>query len=204
MKTPHETEEIYMRANAAIFIITLLLAVSMAACGVSENAPAAAAESPAAAAETFPAVDNETPQPTKSVEAKPVVPVPPSGAATPAPKGSTPAKEDNMVFNGTDISKASKGNLYEITANNFVKGLNKNLSENDVTAVMRALSGAEISADPVTSGGFKPKYILTRYDTAGGEVTEVIFGPDLKAYAEDGRSVQSPELDSWLKSAAGA
>ncbi len=93
----------------------------------------------------------------------------------------------------------SRGEIYELTENNFVKGLDHRFTEEEIGFWNRLLSSV-----PVTGGRISKKdlkYIIHLYDAEGNELFDFGANTDFSVYSEWGR-LDSTELTEFLRTLA--
>lgn len=94
------------------------------------------------------------------------------------------------------FSQVDRGYLYEITENNFIEGLKKDLGKEDVAALREALSGSIWSAERLST--VPAKYIAELYSRGGGLLYRFTFDENGRVYGLENYELSGSTLNDWL------
>lgn len=114
------------------------------------------------------------------------------------------AEADNNVTSEGDtmalkVSEIAKGNIYEITENNFQEGLDYYFTEEELAEIMGMLKDESLE---MTEGIPKKEdiaYVVIFYDAAGMEVLSFTIDRANKIYEGSGYCVKNEQLTMFFK-----
>jgi len=99
------------------------------------------------------------------------------------------------------FSRVDHGYLYEITENNFIQGLTKNLGQEDIAALQASLEGVRFSEKRVEQ--VPSKFIVELYSTGGGLVYQFSFDAEGHVYSLEYYELLGTTLGDWLSAQQG-
>ena len=99
------------------------------------------------------------------------------------------------------FSQVDRGYLYEVTANNFIKGLTLDLDREKIDALATALSDASHSEERLPQ--VKAKYIAELYSRGGGLVYRFSFDEQGHVYGMENYEILNSALADWLAECIG-
>lgn len=88
-------------------------------------------------------------------------------------------------------------NVHEITENNLIKGLDKDLSESEIQDLVNILK--EIKVDTEENNNINIKYNVSLYDEKESLIATLYKDANDTWWLENKKIVKSDELDKWLE-----
>lgn len=112
--------------------------------------------------------------------------------------GCTKANEiDTPIQSDGTKGEVKLVNVHEITENNLIKGLDKDLSESEIKDLVTILK--DIKVDTEENDNINIKYDVSLYDEKESLIVTLYKDVNGTWWLEDKKIVKSDELDRWLE-----
>lgn len=96
------------------------------------------------------------------------------------------------------VSQAVKVNLYEITDNNFIQGIDERYDGKILSALKEAVKTLTFAEGVATPDDREAKYHIIFINEDGNYLMDILVGEDGQAWCGDGVFQPSEVLDDWM------
>lgn len=95
------------------------------------------------------------------------------------------------------LPQADHGYFYEITDNNFIKGMEKDVAKTEISALSAELGAFTVSEEPTRD--IDVKYILELYSEDGGLYYKFFLNGEGRVFTIEYYEIQSDGLAAWIQ-----
>lgn len=113
--------------------------------------------------------------------------------------GTTSNVDNNSSFSQTELEyRIVSGNLYEITENNFIEGIDYDFSETEIEEIKTILKNEEFTLTEEIIDENKLQYIINFYDADGTEIFSFALDKNKNIFCEDGYQLKDSHLREYI------
>lgn len=113
--------------------------------------------------------------------------------------GTTSNVDNNPSFSQTELEyRIVSGNLYEITENNFIEGIDYDFSETEIEEIKTILKNEEFTLTEEIIDENELQYIINFYDADGTEIFSFALDKNKNIFCKDGYQLKDSHLREYI------